>query len=214
MRWLEDVHGYKVEKMEMPRSGGRAFWPMPTDGGILVVHTTQGETVSGAVVTLMQKFSGPHFVVGENRVVQGRPIGSQGASLHAPENQFATVQIEAVGMSRIATYSLPAPTHKPLVAVIAWAVKELGIPLKRPSALWKDDGSDMPFPWASNNGRRRSGVWPKKKGIYGHIEVPNQGPSWHYDPGALDYESLFRDVQKVIDESNEGDVMEVAGGHV
>ena len=200
MLWLTDLtlFGFQVEKHELPRSGGRPYHSMPTDGGILVIHTTEGGNVSGAISTLATKFSGPHFVVGENRIVQTRPIGVQGASLHAPENQYPVIQIEAVGLSKVTLYSLPASTHKPLVAVIAWAVKNLNVPLKRPSALWRDDCLDMPLPWASNNKRRRSGVWPNAKGIYGHVDCANQQPSNHWDPGCLSYTDLFASVQALI----------------
>lgn len=198
--WLNGqmIFGFTVEKNELPRSGGKPYYQMPTGGGILVVHTTEGSNVAGAIATLASKFDGPHFVVGENRIIQGRPLGVQGGSLHAPENQYPVVQVEAVGFSQTHLYSLPDSTHRPLTAVIAWAVKNLGVPLQRPSALWKDDCSDMALPWAANNKRRQSGTWPHVKGIYGHVEVANQGPSWHYDPGCLSYTKLFQDVKALL----------------
>jgi hypothetical protein len=222
MNWIEgqDVHGFTVEKHELPRSGGRPFRSMPTDTGILVVHTTEGSSVAGAIATLAANFDGPHFVVGEDRIIQGRPIGVQGASVHMPENQFPVIQVECVGFSQRNLWlfddwanhtfinnahkrvPIPIPrgsTLKPLAALIAWAVKNLGVPLQRPSANWRDDLSDIHGDPATNNNRRTSGVWPKVKGIYGHVEVANQQPSNHWDPGALNYTVLFQQVQALID---------------
>ncbi len=46
----------------------------------------------------------------------------------------------------------------------------------------------MPLPWAANNQRRRQAVkdlWPKEKGWWMCLEVPYQGPMWHWDCGTL-----------------------------
>jgi hypothetical protein len=205
VQWLTNtvLSGVVVEKQELPRPGGKPYYPMATDGQIVVLHTTEGSSVAGAVGVLKAKSSGPHFIVGEGRIVQTRPVGAQGASLHAPENQYPVLQIEAVGNSRVKLYSLPESTEKPLAAILAWAVTNLNVPLQRPTDLWKDDCSDMPLPWAANNKRRQQKIWPLHKGIYGHVEVTNQGPSWHFDPGAYDYIALFMRVQAMINASSE-----------
>lgn len=202
MDWIEgqNVFGFTVEKHELRRPGGKPFFPMPTDGGIFVVHTTEGSTVAGALATLAAAGDGPHFVAGENRLVQCRPVGVQGASLHPQQNRFPVIQVECVGFSQTHLYSLPDPTGKPLAALLAWAVKNLAVPLKRPSQLWKDNMSDCPLPWATaTNARRKTGIWDQHlPGIYGHIEVQHQEPTNHFDPGALNYTLLFTAVNALL----------------
>ena len=60
--------------------------------------------------------------------------------------------------------------------------------------------SDCPLPWAvANNHRRLSKVWDSAAGgWFGHIEVQHQEVTNHFDPGALDYTSLFAMVQALI----------------
>ena len=193
MIWLDGqtIYGVTVEKHELPRPNGKLYRVMPTIGGIFVVHTTQGANITGAMSTLALHGSSPHFLGGEGRLIQCRPIGVQGSSLRGAENQYPVIQIECVGFSKLKPYLLDEPTLGPLVSLLAWAKHNLAVPMVRPSMDWKDDCSDLHLPWAANNSRRQSGVWPSVKGIYGHLEVANQGPSWHWDPGALSYSELF-----------------------
>jgi len=198
MKWIDGqvLFGVTVEKHESPRSNGRPYYPMdPT--GIGVIHTTEGSSVAGALAILSHNFDASHFVVGQGRIVQLRPLGAQAAALHSPQNQYAEIQIECIGFSQQTVYLFDEPTLKPLAALMAWATENTGIPLQRPSADWKEDMSDVkPFP--SNNSRRTSGVWPNAKGYYGHLEVSDQGPSWHWDPGSLNYTALFAEVSKLL----------------
>lgn len=220
--WIDDqtLFGIKVEKHESPRSGGKPYYPMDQTG-IGVCHTTEGSSVAGALAMLSQNFDASHFVVGEDRIIQCRPLGVQAAALHSPQNQFAELQIECVGFSQqhlwlfdewdkhtyqVGTKQVPIPipkgsTLKPLAALMAWAVQNRNIPLVRPSADWQEDMSDVkPFP-SSNNSRRTSGVWPNIKGFYGHLEVANQQPSNHWDPGSLRYIDLFAAVNALLNPS-------------
>lgn len=219
MEWIagQSLSGFTVEKHESARSAGKPYYPMGQTG-IGCLHTTEGSSVSGALVILAKNFDASHFVVGEDRIVQCRPLGVQAAALHSPQNQFAEIQIECVGFSQQKLWMfddwarhtylagnkqvpIPIPkgsTLKPLVALMAWAVQNRNIPLVRPSVSWKDDMGDVkPYP-SSNNNRRTSGVWPNVKGWYGHLEVANQQPSWHWDPGALSYAGLFAQVQALL----------------
>lgn len=201
--WLTQIGPYTVERHEIGRPGGKVFYPLgPEADGIAVLHTTQGGSVSGAVNVLSQNHDAPHFIVGEDRIIQCRPLGVQAAALHAPANQFAALQVECVGFCKTTLWLPEDGTLKPLVALLAYAVKEMGIPLVRPNLAWKDDGSDIKTIWASNNTRRQAGTFPNHKGIYQHLEVTNQGPSFHWDAGALNFTELFAEVQKVLDEDN------------
>lgn len=209
MDWINGqvLQGITVEKDECPRSGGRPYYPMaPT--GIGCLHTTEGSSVSGALTMLKSNFDAPHFVVGQGRIVQCRPIGVQAAALHAPQNQFCDVQIECIGFSKTEPWLFFEPTLTPLVALMAWITANLTIPLQRPSDQWKDDCSDMPMPWAANNKRRQEAIFPNAKGWYGHVEVIGQAPSNHWDPGCLKYAELFAQVNALLEPpSSESDSM-------
>jgi hypothetical protein len=193
-QWLTEIFGFQVEKLEIPRRSGLPYAHiMPTGRGVL--HTTEGSSLVGAVSSLRVDHFAPHFITGEGRIIQTRPIGVQASALHDPMNHDAYVQIEMVGITGNSTKTQTAPwlpgegTLKPTVAIMAYASKALGIPLRAPFATtWKDDCSDMPLPWATNNRRRKiaaQGGWTMEMGWWMHLEVPMQGPSWHYDCGAL-----------------------------
>jgi hypothetical protein len=196
--WVDRIGRYKVEHFEMPRPDGKPYLRVNEGSGIGVLHTTENSSVEGAKLWLKQKFSAPHFITGEHRIVQCRPLWAQGAALvtdppHYP-NHDARVQIEQVTFSKTFLWKPVAGTLEPTAAVVGWCADKLGIPIKRPYSGWRDDGKDMPFPWAENNQRRSlaaAGGWPERKGWWHHMEVPWQGPSWHWDCGAYDRTVLF-----------------------
>jgi len=189
-KWLDGqtLFGFRVERHELPRLHNKPYYPMgPTERG--VIHTTEGATIDGALTVLAARFDGPHFVVGGDRIVQGRPLYVQGAALRQNPGQPLTnpraeIQIECVGFAQTKPWmfddwsnhvfpinpntkkpvATPASFHgstlKPLVALLAWLTQNTDIPLSRPSPNWKDDMSDCPLPWAvANNHRRLSAVW-------------------------------------------------------
>jgi hypothetical protein len=190
LRWLTRIGDYEVIRREIPRPGGKPYY---LNGSTLigVLHTTEGDTVEAAWRTLRQQHAAPHFIAGENTIVQCRPLNVQASTLRPGRNNTANVhaqvQVEMVARSRQKLW-LPKPaTLDPTVAILAFCEKALGIPLRVPNA-WPDDCSEMPLPWAANNRRRRQaqrGLWPKEKGWWMHLEVPYQGPTWHWDCGAV-----------------------------
>ena len=199
MDWIEgrSLSGIEVEKREGKRKGGKPFIPL-TDPQAVVVHTTEGPTLSGGVNTLLKKFSAPHFVVGEDRIVQMRPLNAQGASLadkgsddfHANSVGW---QIESVGFSKKKLHRLTPSTWKPLVAVCTFLHQEFGVPLVRPEG-WLEDCSDITTILATNNTRRKSRGAIGFHGFLGHLDMPDQGDNWHWDPGAFQYTALFEEV--------------------
>jgi|GEM_PF-2124769 len=226
LEWIEgeNLFGFTVIRHDLPRAGNKPFIHL-TRLGRGVIHTTEGATIDNAIATLASKFDGPHFVVGGDHIIQGRPLNVQGASLRqnpgAPlTNARADVQIECVGFSQTklwmfddwAKHAFPinpiskkpvasasdfkGSTLNPLVALLAWLTQNAGIPLTRPSPNWKDDMTDCPLPWAvASNRRRLSKVWDTNaQGWFGHLEVQHQENSNHFDPGALDYTTLFAKV--------------------
>lgn len=198
--WPAQIFNYEVERKEIPRDDNKPYYAS-AHSQIGVLHTTEGNTVADGWQTLNAEKSAPHFIVGENRIVQCRPLSKQAASLHGKSpfyaNANAALQIEMVGY----TGGKPGSAHnydswipkddvlKPVVAIMAWASRNgLDIPLQIPSPNWKDDGMDCPKPWAVQNKRRLQaalGLWPAAKGWWMHMEVPGQAPTWHFDCGAL-----------------------------
>jgi hypothetical protein len=185
MDWItEPVYSFQVEKNEVPRSGGRAY--LVNEGPLnLVLHTTEGASVAGALATLGHNGDPSHFLVGQGRIIQLRPLTAQAASLHDPMNSHA-VQVEMCGFSQQTPWLPDDGTLEPAVALMAYLSQKLDIPLVVPYE-WPDDLSDMPLPWATNNKRRRqaAATYPSPQGVYMHLEIPKQGPTWHWDAGAL-----------------------------
>lgn len=91
-------------------------------------------------------------------------------------------------------------TLEPLVAFYAFLMRDGQIPMVRPNPNWKEDCSDIKTILATNNTRRKDGTWiGNATGIFGHLEVVNQQPTWHFDPGKLMYGDLIARAQAVND---------------
>ncbi|MEO7323745.1 MAG: hypothetical protein ABIW82_02855 [Dokdonella sp.] len=188
--WVDRIGTYDVVRREIPRPEGKPYY-LNSSTLIGVLHTTEGNTVASAWSTLNASSSAPHFILGQNSIVQCRPLNVQGAGLRSNNanvaNVHAQIQLELVGSSRTSLWMPVAGTLAPTIAVLAYCNKYLGIPLTVPNN-WPDDVSDMPLPWAIRNRRRRqaeTGLWPIEKGWWMHLEVPYQSPTWHWDCGAL-----------------------------
>jgi N-acetylmuramoyl-L-alanine amidase len=153
-----------------------------------VVHTTEGSTVKGAIDVLRSNSDGANWVIGEGRIIQGRPIGAQGASLR--QHNDVGQQVECVGHAKEKLHRLTADTWEPLIALTAFLHEEFGMPLRRPEG-WADDCSDITTILATNNTRRLSRKALGFRGLLGHLDIPDQAKTWHWDPGALDYTALI-----------------------
>lgn len=166
----------------------------------MVLHTTEGSTVDGAVAKLRSDFSAPHFVVGEDRIVQMRPLTAQAATLRDNGGAFhpnsVGWQVESVGFTKTTLYLLTPETLRPLVAVAAFALGELGVPLLRPDG-WRDDLKDITTILATDNTRRLSRKAVNFKGWVMHLEIPEQQDTWHHDAGAFDFATFFEMVRAV-----------------
>jgi hypothetical protein len=191
MTWLTQMGTYKVTKRESARPEGQAYILLDNPLS-LIVHTTQGSTVDGAWNTLNSKGAAPHFIVGENRIVQCRPLTAEAATVHNHNNQGW--QVECVGYSKATIHKLTPSSWLPLVALAAWFHEERAVPLQRPAG-WFDNCSDITTTLASNNTRRLSGKALGFRGFLGHLDIPDQAPTWHWDPGALNYTALFAEIQ-------------------
>jgi hypothetical protein len=182
--WLTAIGDFPVTRKEIKRPGGKPYFNN-SHTMIGVLHTTEGDTIDGAFATLAANHSAPHFIAGNGKIYQCRPLSVQAAALVNPANTQAALQIEMVGHSKQTLWTPPDSSRLPVIAIMRWAAGEpLTIPLQRPTDAWLDDCSDCPLPWAVNNNKRRtaSGIWPIKKGWYMHMEVPGNN---HWDCGAL-----------------------------
>jgi hypothetical protein len=186
--WIARIGNFTVERAEIPRPGNRPYFNS-AHTGIGVLHTTESNTVNSAFTTLRKNYSAPHFIAGENRILQCRPINKQAAALLSTKqynpNTDAALQIEMVGNSKLKLWMPVDGSLAPVIAIMRWAGGDpLNIPLKRPVDAWLDDCSDVSMPWAvSGNARRMAkSIWPKVRGWYMHMEVPVNN---HWDCGAL-----------------------------
>lgn len=192
--WVDQIGDFAVERKPIPRVGNKPLL-MIDHPMIGVLHTTEGPTIGGAFATLLASHSAPHFIAGNNRIMQCRPLTAQGAALKVVgaevPNKFAAIQIEMVGFSKKEPWLPPNSSLLPVRAIMKWAAAStLDIPLRRPSDQWPDDCSDMPKnTWAtSTNARRKSGLWPRQKGWFMHLEVPK---NVHWDCGAINWTEIF-----------------------
>jgi len=177
MTWVTQIGEYHVEKMPVGSGGGLTAKPS------FCIHTTEGSTYLGAVGTIKSTGYAPHFTIGDGKIAQMRSLSEAGSALRAHNDRF--IQVECVGFSHLAKHQLTPGTWQPLIALSKWLRDELGIPLYRP---WPDPLASFP---ASNNSRRQDGYALTRRGFYGHVDVPDQSPTWHWDPGSLDYTALF-----------------------
>ena len=193
--WIKRIGDFEVERAEIKRPGGKPYFNN-SHTRIGVLHTTEGDNVSGAFAALSSAHSAPHFIAGEHRILQCRPVTKQGAALLSTAkynpNTDAALQIEMVGRSKQTLWLPPDGSLEPVLAIMRWAAGDpLDIPLTRPVDEWLDDCSDVHLPWAvTNNARRlRKNTWPKIAGWYMHMEVPVNN---HWDCGKLRFREMLK----------------------
>jgi hypothetical protein len=217
------IFSFKVERREIPRPGGKKFF-FSSHTQIGVLHTTESSSVEGSFKALSASHSAPHFIVGEGRIIQCRPLTAQAAALvgspPCAANANAAIQIEMAtftggGKDTSTTTDLWIPKDDvllPTVAIMAYcAGNDIDIPLQVPNDKWKDDASDMPLPWAAgptpkNPGKKMNtrriaaaaGDFPKLKGWWMHVEVPCQPPTWHHDCGRLRRRDMLRMAMELL----------------
>jgi hypothetical protein len=189
--WVSRIGDFEVVRKEIKRPGNKPYFNN-SHTMVGVLHTTEGSTVDGAFSTLAASHSAPHFIIGQNRILQCRPLTAQAAALKAGANTHAALQIELVAKSQETLWMPAEGSLRPLIATLGWASRDpLNIPLQRPVEAWADDCTDVKKPWAVTTNRRRlaAEVWPKAKGWYMHMEVPGND---HWDCGALRFREILR----------------------
>jgi hypothetical protein len=204
MPFLTNIGNQNIEQHEIKRKDGLPYLSVEASG-IGVLHTTEG-SLSAALTVFERDFDPPHFLVGNNRIIQCRPLGARAASLRSNHydspNDNAQVQIEMVAFSAKQLWLPENGTLNGTLLIMAYCFKHFGIPLQPPDDGWPDDLSDMPQPsWASNNSRRQAagnGLWPSAKGWWMHLEVPWQEPTWHWDCGALRRKDMLNQAAALV----------------
>lgn len=154
--------------------------------------------MDGLIAQLSRSHAAPHFAVGDDRIVQFREIGIQGAALVDPANRLAFVQVECSGNTegRTGVWRFTEKTGRPYTALLAYSFKHFGIPARVPGN-WPDNMDDCPLPWAvSTNSRRRSPIWETEGGVFMHLEVDG---NLHFDCAYLARSEYVAAAMKMAD---------------
>lgn len=160
----------------------------------LLLHTTEGDSIEGAVAAYRAKNAWPHmtFDARTRRLVQHVPLNRAARALRsggkAGRTNFARViQVEIVG------HSAESPDRSELeLRNLGWLVAELSklVPFKVETTL-TFYGQDAGFTVASKTARQRLGwiAWYVYNAICGHQHAPAND---HWDPGKLDVAAIVR----------------------
>jgi LysM repeat protein len=224
--WVDKFGRFQVTRKEMPRVAGANAYLLNTHTETGVLHTTQGlgmQNIWNALYTKGGKpfRAAPHLILGlEAAIWQLRPFDVQAAALRgAFANANAALQIEMEGFTGgpaaqhdeahhgTDPWDLPPLQREALIEIMVWAAgPPLDIPIVRANPNWRDDLKDIGRTQQNprgiiatpNNSRRLSGTFPRAKGWYGHVDVPNSD-SGHYDPGALNWTGILADARSLFE---------------
>lgn len=187
--WLTQAERYPIERIQCPHPNEPIDMSKPPMG---VLHTTEGGWDGS--MSVFRKSSAPHFMVGRDRVGKVRlaqlvPLGKLACALEndpggIETNRWVRAQVELVGYSKQTPWKPDPKVADALGALMRTLLEVCQIPLSRPFGDATPSGT-----WATeSNSHRRSGVFGSKPGWYGHIDLPE---NCHWDPGALQWSSLF-----------------------
>lgn len=145
-----------------------------------VLHTTEGDSIAGALATYKKTRSYPHFTLDEDTIEQHCPINVGATALAHPArtvetNRASAIQIEIVGHAAEA-YHFPPPLLVRIAELMRWVEAQTGI----------DFYSHPPFAGSSST-RFTETEWRRFGGWCGHQHVPHND---HWDPGALPIDKL------------------------
>lgn len=213
--WPDEVFGIKVEHMPLgDSSAGALLAPVS-----LVEHTAEGSVEGTIAVFRSNPGLASHAVAGAGsdgkpRIVQFRSLSKRGGSLRGDTtNDPYCIQIELATFSKTTLWRPPPAVWAAGAAFGAYAAMMHSIPMKRPNPTWKDDGSDMPFPWATESNERRrwaAGRFPDVRGVWQHLEIPG---NTHWDCGAMAISDLIETMSELMEggDVSAADVREAFG---
>jgi hypothetical protein len=203
------IFGHKVTHELI---GGTGKLLSPVD---IVLHTTETD---GPV----PKYPGdaPNAEISTQKGIRlFQPLDRWGSALrHSSSAPYSPngycVQVEIVARSKTSLWHLPPDLLILVAAFVAYVSQMHGVPLVVPNKGWKDNGSDCPMPWAANNARRQWAAkpngrlhnYPAARGVWMHMEVPWQDPSWHWDCGAIARTEILTAAQALITPGGDDDM--------
>lgn len=164
-------------------SGGSWAAGYPARG---VLHTTEGSTASGATSAYSKNNSWPHFTLSETaKVFQHLAINVAARALRnlsggVDTNRAHAIQIEIVGFASKPTAYSKAQLDA-LRDLMRWIEQNAGVKSKGP-------GRAFATKYGQKELRFTNAEWYNFDGWCGHCHVPEND---HWDPGAIDLESLL-----------------------
>lgn len=165
---------------------------------VVVLHSTEGSSLDGAVATLRRNNTMSHEVIDvrEREIVQLVAYDAPARSLRnlaggvETNRRGGVVQVEIVGFASRSTAEAAGRPGGPIMPELdddeltwlgthlRWLCARVGAPFEFPCPF-------KPYPASyGNNGVRLSpAAWLRVEGVIGHMHVPENS---HGDPGALD----------------------------
>lgn len=168
-------------------------------GARIVWHTTEGDSIAGAVAAYRSHTGWPH-ITWDHR--DGSIAGHLPASVSARSVQNLSGGVETNRYGTVLQVEVVAHAAEPftdsgrligLDRVLAWA-RANGVPdvwpMGQPLAYGPDERRPgvSPAAYGLNNGQRNAGVWLAQGGHYGHSQVPEND---HGDPGRVNIDMLL-----------------------
>lgn len=170
--WIPGEGGSQVGA----QGGARAVW-----------HSTEGDSIAGAVSAYRSHRGWPHATWNPNTGEVAQHL-LPGQSARSVENRPGGVETNRYGVVlqiEVVAHAVAPFTNGPLVGldrIVAW-LRANGVPDGWPM------GPPLPYPqsYGTNNGNRDAGTWLTRGGHYAHSQVPEND---HGDPGAVDITKL------------------------
>lgn len=224
------IFGFEVEIRPMPRPGGAPYIPLdPARANKVNPHTTEGAmpTDPDDIMDAWSFLKGESigcWLIGEDRMIQGRPLGFQCSALRTPAdgsyfpNADFIIEYEKVANSQTKLWLPGDDVVEPEAALLAFAALEFGVELRKARDDWPDDRSDIPLPWAVPDHARRKwvasvGLKNIRSCVIPHVDIPYTNTHW--DDGAYRSTEVFAMARQLLEEPepppppppNEEDIM-------
>ena len=198
----------RVERFDRNNGATRSPGPYLLNPPNPCLHTTEG----GSTLGDRYKFWDfpPEAACGDFRIVQLYRYGLAGHAVDTKDRFLYQIELA----DRVAAHPPnqvrlpPASTLSPLVALAAFLhrTNRVSTFLERPNPSWPVALDRLPAA-TEEYYRRNDGTWPKR-GVYAHVEIPDDE---HWDAGSFDYPAFFAMVRDAIQHQEEdGDDMTTA----
>ena len=159
----------------------------------LVIHTTEGRSVAGALAAYGKSGCYPHFTVRyeTNERFQHVPLSRSATAMRnlsggVETNRLHAVQVEVVGMAAESHLWTPDELQWFAQYVVAPIREQVPFQLVAPRFVGQESGT---IATTTAPQRFSHAEWQAFNGVCGHQHVPE---NHHWDPGRLDVESILR----------------------